>query len=172
MIDTLQFASASDIRFYSDASASRELGYGCLFENRWLYAKWNAQFIDECNPSIEFLELYGLCAGFFTWQKDLKNTRITVFCDNMGVVHMVNNMSSKCKHCMMLIRLLVLNGLIFNRRIYVKYIDTKSNFLANHLSPLRIKKFLEAAPAGINKTPDKINPELGKLEFLWKAARQ
>ena len=134
MVDTLVFASSMDIYFYSDASASGRLGFGCIFNHSWIYGKWNERFIDECDPNIEFLELYALCAGIFMWQNELQNMRITVFCDNMAVVHMVNNMASSCKHCMNIIRLLVLNGLLYNRRIFVKYIDMKSNYLADHLS--------------------------------------
>ena len=57
----------------------------------------------------------------------------------MAVVHMINKMTSGSKHCMKLIRVLVLNGLQFNRRLSAKFVDTKSNGIADSLSRLDFK---------------------------------
>ena len=43
------------------------------------------------NPSIEYLELFALTAAVLTWGSKLKNRRITIFCDNLSVVCMINN---------------------------------------------------------------------------------
>ena len=70
MIDTLALYSMStDICFYSDACAAHNLGYGCILNNNWLGGDWGSQFIKDCKPSIEYLELFALCAGVFTWEK-------------------------------------------------------------------------------------------------------
>ena len=128
--------NAANIGFYSDTSVAAMLGFGVVFGNHWLCRNWDVQFIIVQDPSIEFLELYALCIGIFAWENypHMTNNRICVNCDNMAVVHMVNNLTSRCKNCMFLIRMLVLNGLKFNRRITARYINTKDNNLSDALS--------------------------------------
>ena len=66
-------------------------------------------------PSIEYLELAALCIGIISWGQYLTNCRIVIFCDNQAVVHMVNKLMSSCSNCMVLLRMLVLDGLKNNR---------------------------------------------------------
>ena len=75
--------------------------------------------MDKHNPNIEYLGLFALVAGVLTWESDeaLVNSRISIVCNNMGVVGMINKMTSSCKHCMVLLRILTLNNLRLNRRI-------------------------------------------------------
>ena len=80
MIDILSPAlTAQQIFFYSDASAAVHLGFGCIFNTHWFSQQWEKGFIEHCRPSIEYLELLALCAGIFTWKKQLQNCRIIVF---------------------------------------------------------------------------------------------
>ena len=132
MINLNVFTTSKQINFYSDASAANELGYGCVFQNYWLYGKWESNFIRDYKPSIEFLELYALCAGVLTWEKLLTDCQIIIFCDNQAVVSMINNLTSSCKRCMYLIRILVLNGLIYNRRVAVKYVCSRTTNCQTH----------------------------------------
>ena len=67
MIDLDMFTSSKQLLFYTGASAGKELGFGCIFGNHWTYGKWKKGFIEDDKPSIEFLELYALCAGILTW---------------------------------------------------------------------------------------------------------
>ena len=69
-------------------------------------------------PSIEYLELYGVAVAVRLWLKKFKNSNIVLFCDNEAVVHMINNSAAKCKNCMALIRIIVLEGMIRNTRIF------------------------------------------------------
>ena len=57
------------------------------------------------------------------------------------VVHMINNTSAKCKHCMTLLRLVVLEGMVYNVRISAKHVGTKQNGKADALSRLDFKRF-------------------------------
>ena len=57
------------IPFYSDASAAVDLGFGCVYEDRWICSMREEGFIQEYKPSIEYLELYALTAGILTWGK-------------------------------------------------------------------------------------------------------
>ena len=87
------------------------MGFGCIYNDQWIYGDWPTNFIRGCQPSIENLELYGLVVGLLTWQTHQSNMRINIFCDNQAVVHMVNNISSSCEQYMKLIRMMVLNRL-------------------------------------------------------------
>ena len=166
MIDVLAEKSSQEINFYSDASKSEVLGFGCYLGSRWIYGQWPDKFIKNCDPSIEYLELYALTAGILTWENRLTDTRITVFCDNQAVVHMINNNSSKCKHCMKLIRLLTLNGLQFNRRLRAKFVRTKDNGIADAISRLQFDRFRRLAPH-MNKLPDDVDDRIWPVVKIW-----
>ena len=169
MVDILgHLQTSEDIRFFSDASANKRLGMGCVLDSKWIWGKWEDGFIEKYEPSIEFLELHALCAGIFTWQEDeaLVNCRINLFCDNTVVVGMINKMSSSCKRCMHLLRLLALNNLRFNRRISAKYIDTKSNFLADSLSRGQLEHFRRLGPH-MNEQPDVISELVLPISKVW-----
>ena len=115
MVDILGSELTSrDIKFCSDASTAKNLGFSCIFDKSWFKGTWETGFIEDCEPSIEYLKLFALCAGILTWEHRLVNTRVTVFCDNMAVVHMINNLMARCPDCMYLLRILVLNCLHFN----------------------------------------------------------
>ena len=143
---------------YADASCSEKLGMGAIFmeTNSWMYQKWDSQFIPENKPSIEFLELYALVVALHMWGKNdiLKNTCITVHCDNQAVVCMVNNGASSCMQCLKLIRILVLQMIRSNSRIFVQYISTQKNFLADALSRIDLVRFHRLAPPTIKWEPD------------------
>ena len=152
-LDMSKHLISTKINFYSDASAAKHLGYGAWFNKSWLYGQWEPGFIEKERPSIEFLELYGLCAGVLTWTERLKRTRVTVFCDNKSVVDMINGTVSGCPFCMELIRILTIDNMRQDRRIFAEHVFGCKNGLADHLSRLRIRKFFEDAPHEMNRYP-------------------
>ena len=81
---------------YSDASRNFELGFGAYCGPEWTFAQWNRRFMERCEPSIEFLELYTVAVAVLNWIKLFNNKRVTLFCDNEAVVHMINSSTSKC----------------------------------------------------------------------------
>ena len=111
------------ICFYSDASLNKHFGMGAIYKDDWMQELWDPQFIVEKKPSIEFLELFTLTAAVVTWgasKRELNKTRIEIFCDNEAVIQMVNNSASSCKQCRKLIRILTIEGIKFNRRLWVR----------------------------------------------------
>ena len=159
---------ALELGFHSDASARPDLGFGCILQNSWLWGAWENNFVVEFDPSIELLELFALCAGIFTWERQLCNMRLLVHCDNQAVVSMVNNLTSSCPHCMKLLRLLVLNGLQFNRKLQAQYISTKANYLSDSLSRMQWERFRHLAPPTMNAYPDKISGKIWPLSNLLR----
>ena len=118
-MDFTQTFQANETDFYSDASGG--IGMGAANNCSWMYAEWPEQFLAEMKPSIEFLELFALVAAILAWVHRYANRRIIIFCDNQGVVSMVNHHTSSCKYCMRLIRILVLKCLTENTRVFAKY---------------------------------------------------
>ena len=133
--------SADDVMIYSDASRNFKKGFGAYFETQWTYGVWDEQFMEWEQPSIEFLELFGVTVAVLLWIKNFPNKRICLFCDNESAVHMINNSSSKCKQCMVLIRLNTLESLVNNVRVFAKYVNTKKNGIADSLSHLDFRRF-------------------------------
>ena len=142
MVDLSSTLLATQLKFYSDASANEKLGFGAVFNNQWIFSQWPPNFIKDCEPSIAYLELYAFCAAVLTWGFQIKNARVIIFCDNISVVHMINTLTSKCKNCMYLIRLLTLSGLVDNRRVYARHVPGVNNEMADSLSRLPATKVL------------------------------
>ena len=156
------------LKFASDAALSGKLGFGAVFEDRWLWGKWNPDFIRNQKPSIEFLELFALTIGLTAWKEELLSRgRIAIFCDNEAVMHMVNNYASSCMQCMKLIRVIALQGIAFSHRVRVLYIRSKQNILPDALSRLDFKRFWRAAPASMHKTPTNLPEQLWPVEQVW-----
>ena len=160
---------ARDISFYSDASASPTLGFGAILGEKWIQGNWDTCFMLKHEPSIEFLEMFALCTGVLTWQKEdiLQNNTILLWCDNMVVVHMVNNLTSSCTNCMQLLRILVLNRLKFNRKLIVKYVSTKDNFLADSLSRRQMTRFRKPGPH-MNQMACEISSNIWPMSKVWQ----
>ena len=154
---------ADKIFMYSDASG--KIGYRALCNTSWMWGQWPESFLEE-EPSIEFLELFGLVAEVLVWIRHFANRKVRLFCDNMSVVQMVNNDSSHCHNCMILIRLLVLESLKWNTRVSAKYVDTKSNGLADSLSRMDFRRFRKLGLQIENNATD-IPSEIWPVWKVW-----
>ena len=163
LLDLNRFETSRTLKFYSDASG--KIGFGAVYNKKWLFGVWSKQFLQK-KPSIEYLELYALCCALISWETDLMNCRIIIFCDNQAVVEMVNNTTSGCPNCMILIRLLVINNLKFNRRVSVRFVPTKLNDLADSLSRQQFDRFRRLAP-DMDLYPTKPNNAIWPVEKLW-----
>ena len=93
---------------------------------------------------------------------------VTIFCDNQAVVQMMNNVTSSCHQCGKLIRLLTLNGLVWNRRLFAKYVSSRNNDLADSLLHLDYNRFWRLMPQGMNQYPDHMPDVLWPIEEkIW-----
>ena len=79
----------------------------------------------------------------------------------------MNIYASDCMQSMKLIRILALNNLKFNRRVFVKYVKCKDNVLAHALSRFQFKRFWDNAPESMNELPDAICEEIYPVEKVW-----
>ena len=168
-IDLQNELYSMDVDFYTDASANPTLGCGGISDNDWYIHQWNEKFLKKNKPSINYLELYAVTVAIFNWIQKYRNKRIFIFCDNMSVVQMINSNTSKCKNCMVLIRIIVLQGLTNNVHIKAKHIPGKQNIFSDQLSRLKYKQFWQTARAAnrqFNRKPHTI-PQSLDMEEIW-----
>ena len=164
-IDFSLSVTADDIDMYSDASGT--IGYGAYCQNSWLYGTWSENFLRQNKPSIEYLELYALTAGVLSWIHRFSKRRIYLFTDNQSVKHMVNSNSSSCKNCMYLIRLIVLESLRRNVRVFAKYVASKENILSDALSRGDLPRFWTHAPHSMEQLPTELPQQLQPIDVIW-----
>ena len=157
----LEVWSAENVDLFSDASKNPNLGFGAYCGTEWTAGRWNKSFMLAEDPSIEFLELFAVAVGILNWIKLFQNKRIALFCDNEAVVHMINNTASKCPRCMVLLRLITLEGMVNNIKISARHVGTKANGKADALSRCDFKRFRKLDPNmndQATKIPDAIWP--------------
>ena len=159
--------TSEELNFYTDASCAVEKGFGCIFDTSFSWGQWEPGYIENCQPSIQYLELFGLCMGLFIWQEKLANRRIIIFCDNEAVEGMVNNTTSGCKNCMVLIRMLMLNCIKYNTRVSVKHVASEKNTLADALSRLEFDRFWYHAPKNMQIHPENLSEDLWPASKIW-----
>ena len=157
------------LTFTSDASGNLKLGFATYYDKRWVCHQWEPGYIETHNPSIKYLELYALCIGIFAWDEELTNGTYVIWCENKSTHDIVNRGASKCKNCMFLLRLLTLNNLIWNCRLAVRYIDTKSNYLSDSLSRLDYDLFFDSAPEDVEHSPSELPTDLWPASKLWQS---
>ena len=159
-------ADATILDMYSDASRNFNLGFGAYCDPEWMWGQWDFDFCTQVQPSIEYLELFGVTATVLEWLKLFPNRRIILFCDNEAVVSMINNSTSSCKNCMILLRMIILESLVYNSRVYARYVRSKDNGKADALSRLQFKRFRSLAD-GMNEKPTSVPTALWPFSKIW-----
>ena len=168
-LDFSKVLIADEIDMFSDASG--RIGMGAWCGPAWMFKLWPEEFIKKYKPSIEYLELYAVTAAVLSWIHLFKNRRIILFCDNQSVVEMINQTSTSCKNCMVLIRMIVLKGLIENVRVFARHVEGVKNTLADSLSRDKVEHFKELCAARgktINDIPDELPEVMWPMERIWK----
>ena len=158
---------ANEIDLFTDAAKSDRLGFGCVFGDRWTCGTWNG-FVKECNPSIEYLDLYALALAIELWAPNLKDRRLVVFCDNEAVVNVVNHSSTGLENCMVLIRLIVLTSMMYNVRFFVQHVRGVCSEWVDALSRGKMKKFFELAGPTVDRCKTLMPEKLWPPQKLWR----
>ena len=151
----------SHLHLYTDAAST--LGFGAIFQNKWLGGAWASQCL---RLNITLLELYPIFLALEIWGDQLANKCIQLNTDNMAVTFILNNFTSKDKQIMILVRLLVKNCIKNNILIRARHIRGVDNILPDMISRLQVSKARKLAPY-LQEHPEKI-PEHLLLEKLLK----
>ena len=133
--------SNQDLQLFTDSSST--IGFGGFFGNRWFHGTWPSQFL---GTNIAVLELYPICLALHLWGDTLSNTCLTINSDNMAVVCVINNSSSKEANIMALLRRMVLLTMSNNILIRAKHIPGVNNVLSDLLSRDQVQAALQLAP--------------------------
>ena len=83
--------------------------------------------------NINELELWPILEGLRCWYPEFKGKSITIFTDNTQVMYMLRKGTSTNSTCMEWLREIFWITKIFNIRIVAKYVNTKSNLVADTL---------------------------------------
>ena len=159
---------ADQIKFYTDALKNPQLGCGGWCEDKWFYRKWDESFIKENDPSIAYLELYGVSIGLMLWMEKFSNRRILINCDNQAAVQMINKSSLSCKHCMILIRKIIFKSLIHNVWVFALFVPTEWNGIADALSRFQWRRFEKLMQnMKMKGEPEPILDSLWPMSKVW-----
>ena len=167
-LDFTGYVCGTEINWYTDASG--KIGFGGVCNNTfWMFGEWSRDFLVKCKPSIQYQELYAVTVAILCWIDLFKNKRVVLFCDNEGVVGMLNTTTSSCKNCMILIRIIVLKCLVENVRIYGKHVKSEDNLLADMLSRGKIDYFkrLTKEKFSFQEEPSKLPERIWPVEKIW-----
>ena len=168
----LDFSSilvTDEVDMFSDVSG--KIGMGALCKKAWMYQLWPTTFIRKFKPSIEYLELFAVTAAVLTWIHQFRNKRIILFCDNQSVVDMINNTTTSCKNCMVLIRMIVLKGLVENVRVFARHVAGKKNIFADSLSRDQIQHFKDLCAQHEREydvKPTPVPDAIWPIHKIWK----
>ena len=132
---------ANTLQLHTDASTT--IGFGAVFQNKWFYGGWDQKCKDF---HITLLELYPICIALHIWGPLLANKSIKLFTDNIAVVYIINNFSSKDANIMILLRHLVLTCMRNNILIKALHIRGVDNTTSDLLSRSQVQRAKEIAP--------------------------
>ena len=135
IISVSQWVHANDINMYTDASKS---GYGGTYGKSWMQGYWPQLWQLF---SISLLELYPIYMLIKMFSQKIRNSRITINCDNTAVVQILNKQSSNDKAIMDIMRPMVLCLINNNITLHVVHIPGKNNILADFLSRQEVIPF-------------------------------
>ena len=162
-LDYAKTLVTEQIDWYTDSSG--KIGFGGIYQEFWFHGLWSQSFLKKHNPSIEYLELYALTVSLHLWLKYFRNSRIILFCDNQSVVVMINNTTSSCKQCLVLLRKCILHCMKLNVRVFAWYVKSAENTRSDLLSRNKIEQFkrhLKHKP-----TTEMVPENLWPLDKLW-----
>ena len=90
--------------------------------------------------NIALLELYPICLAIKLWGHELSNNCIQINSDNMAVVHILNNSTSKDHTIMTLLRPFILDCMSRNIMIRSQHLPGISNICCDLLSRGQVQK--------------------------------
>jgi hypothetical protein len=140
---------SSVLTFAADAS---NLGMGAVYLNHWWSAPFNSAHLKF---PIAWRELFAILVECRTWGHAWTSKHILIECDNLAIVHSMNNGTSKNCDIMSLIQDIFFLGSYFCFDVRLKHLPGLLNIGPDLLSRLKIPEFAATFPAA-NKDPTPI----------------
>ena len=155
-----KWAQNNHLNLYTDAAST--IGFGAVLNNKWFGGVWNEKCI---RMNITLLELYPIYLALEIWGEELSNKCIQLNTDNMAVVFILNNFTSKDNTIMILVRLLVLTCIKHNILIRSVHIPGSKNLIPDMISRQQVAKALQLNPK-LDREPIKVPEELQLHKLL------
>ncbi len=92
------------------------------------------------------LELVPVVLGIEIWAEALQRQKLLLHIDNLALIHVLNNKTSKNENVMSLVRYLILICLQFNIQVRAEHEPGSKNQIADSISRFQWKKFQNLAP--------------------------
>lgn len=150
------WVSSDTLKLFTDAAST--VGFAAVFGKQWFAQKWPISF-QAHKYHINILELFPIVLAIQIWGHKMANHKIVISSDNATTVHVINNMTSKDKVMMRLVRRLVLLSLQHNILFRATHVPGHSNIIADRLSRLQFQEALQQAPY-LDKVPISLPTEL------------
>ena len=153
--------NSTTLSLYTDASGT--LGFGGIHKNQWFQGTWLPnQTLDTKNISIDWQELYAIVVASYIWGNLWAQKRILFYCDNLGVVSIINSKRSKCSRIMDLVRALTLQTLKHNFFFKAVHVPGHHNDIADSISRFQQTRFRRLAPHA-DQHPQPLPEEISHL---------
>lgn len=136
-----RWITSTAINLHTDASTT--IGFGAIFGSRWTYGTWPSPVNDL---HITILELYPIVLAMELWGHLWANHCLVFHTDNIALIPILANNTSKDATIMVLVRRLVGLGIQFNILFKAVHVPGKDNVLADFLSRSQISKFRALSP--------------------------
>ena len=164
IIRPLSNVISSQINLCADAS---KIGFGATYGKAWIQGTWPDHWK---TLHISFLEMFPIYLTIRMFAHKLRNSSIMFYSDNMAVVYIINNQSSKCFFIMQLIRPLVLTLLHHNIHLKAAHIPGVDNILCDAISRRQVTPAL-LLQYGAQPHPTEIPTHLQPTNFKinWPA---
>lgn len=150
------------VKVWSDAAGS--WGCGAVTEDGWFQHPWPPEIMGK--RSIAILEMIPIVMAAIVWGHQWEGKIVQFNCDNQAVVSIINKLYSRDIGLMHLLRCLVFIAARFNFWFGAIHIEGKRNTQADLISRNKSSLFLPQAPAGMNRYPIAIPPEIPALLYL------
>ena len=106
-------------------------GYAGVCHPNWFQGSFPQKWSDF---DIQFLELFPIFLMISLLANQFTGKRVLIICDNQPIVHTINNLTSKNKRVMNLVRMLALLLLKCNISLSARHVPGKNNKLCDFLS--------------------------------------
>ena len=142
------------LNLYTDAAST--IGFGAVFDKRWLVGIWAPQCM---RMNITLLELYPIYLAIEIWGKHFENKCLQLNTDNIAVMYILNSFTSKDKTIMIILRKLVLTCIKHNILIRAVHLAGSKNIIPDLISRQQVEKAKSLNPF-LMREPDNIPDHL------------
>lgn len=142
-----------------ETDSSGSWGCAAVFLDKYITVPW-PQSVPRANLAL--LEFYPIVLATEVWAQEMSNKRLTIKCDNLATVFIINNLKAKDTVTMQLVRVFALQCLKHNIWFQAQHIPGVQNHGPDALSRGSFQRFHQMYPnksPTLFRTPDHLLPE-------------